>query len=58
MAQLIAAKDMTIGGHKVKAGHPIPAEGIRSLPRGRLQALIEQRRVSEDSIRVSGKKER
>lgn len=58
MAQLVAAKDMTIAGQKLKAGQPIPAEVVRGLPTRRVQQLREQRAVTEDSVRVSGKKER
>lgn len=56
MAQLIAAKDITIGGQKVKAGQPIPADSLRSLPPRRVQQMIEQRKVNEDHVRVSGKR--
>lgn len=58
MAQLIANRTMTIGGRQVMAGQPIPAESLRKMPAGRLKQMTEQRMVSEDSARVSSKKER
>ena len=58
MAQLVAARDMTIGGQSIKAGQPIPADSVRSLSPRRVKQMVDQHRVYEDSVRVSGKKER
>lgn len=58
MAQLIATRDMTVAGRKIPAGHPIPAESLRSLPQHRIKQMQDQRMVHEDHARVSSRKER
>ena len=58
MAQLVAGKPMTIDGQKYAPGQPIARESLAKLPAGRLKQMQEQRSVYEDSVRVSGKKER
>ena len=58
MAQLVAGRTMSIDGQKYERGQPIARESLAKLPAGRLKQMQEQRTVFEDSVRVSGKRER
>ena len=47
-----------INGRKFAAGEPIPTDSIKKLPERRVRQMIDQHKVQEDRVRVSGKKER
>ena len=53
MAELISDRTQTIAGQTYKSGDRIPAEALSRLLAAKVKQLIDQRRLSENSVRVS-----